>query len=129
MGGKKKPQILKPAYPPSTTASPVDFDWDKALSHIQASDIALFSVVSRCTVTLDGETLRFYTGNTFYKKKLDTSNYRANLTALLETLGMTGFTIETIGTIAPPKDTLAASVAAIMGGGEEYAFEETEEEK
>ena len=41
---------------------------------------------------------------------------------------MSGFEIETIGSAAPPKDELAASVAAIMGGGEEYQVEETEKE-
>lgn len=105
-----------------------DFDWDKALRHIQSSDIALYSVISRCTVALGGDTLTIYTGNAFYKKKLDTAKYRTNLMALLEAIGMGGYTIETIGTAAPPQDKLAASVAAIMGGGEEYAVDDEGDE-
>lgn len=112
---------------PKKAAAPSAFDWAKALAHIQANDIALYSVASKCTAVLIDDILRFYTGNAFYKKKLDTARYRANLITLLESLGMSGFTIETVGTPPPPKDELAASIAAIMGGGEEYAMEETGE--
>ncbi len=114
---------------PPTSVQKTAFDWSKALGHVQTNDIALYSVLSKCTPSYDGETLRLYAGNAFYKKKLDTARYRAQLMTALETLGMTDLTLETVGTPPPPQDAMAASVAAIMGGGEEYAMEETEEKK
>ncbi len=126
---KKEEQPASEVRAPKKPTGPVaDFDWNTALGHIQANDIALFSVVSRCSAVLENDKLTFYTGNAFYKKKLDTAKYRSNLVALLEAIGMSGFEIETIGSAAPPKDQLAASVAVIMGGGEEYQVEDTEKE-
>lgn len=115
----------KNADTPKKTVPTAAFDWEKVLKHIQANDIALFSVVSKCTAVIEGDTLTFYTGNVFYKKKLDTTRYRTNLIAFLESLGMGGLTIDTVGTSAPPKDELVATVASIMGGGEEYTIEES----
>ncbi len=125
-------QTVAPEQPPAppkkkkTPAQTIPFDWDAALKHIQSSDIALFAVASKCSPVAESDTLTFFTGNAFYKKKLDAPRYRTSLVTLLEELGMNNFTIETIGTAAPPKDELAASVAALMGGGEEYSIEETE---
>ncbi len=124
-----------PAEPAEEAAQPqkkivaVPFDWQKALAHIQAKDIALYAVASRCSPLYDGEVLTFFTGNAFYKKKLDAIRYRTGLVTLLEEIGMSGFTVETIGTPPPPKDEVAASVAALMGGGEEYVIGETEGEQ
>jgi len=130
----KKPKIkkeialsveTKPAPAPVTATEQIPYDWRKLLEHIQTSDIALFSVLSKCTSQLEGSKLTLYTGNSFYKKKLDDIRYRTTIITALDTLGMSGLTIETSGTPPPPTDELAASVAAIMGGGEEYAIEES----
>lgn len=110
----------------STTDERAPFNWDAVLEHIQAHYIALFSVLSKCTPSTEGALLTIYTGNAFYKKKLDDIRYRTNIITTLDTLGMGGLTIETVGTAAPPKDETAASVAALMGGGEEYIVEEME---
>lgn len=124
---KKEVEIKIKTPPPTLVAiKQVPFDWKKVLEHIQANYVALFSVLSKCTPSLESTTLTIYTGNTFYKKKLDDARYRTNIITVLETLGMSGLTLETAGTLAPPKDELAASVAAIMGGGEEYTIEDME---
>lgn len=118
-------KIESPPPVPTTTVQ-IPFDWDKVLGHIQANYIAIFAVLSKCTHSLENTTLTIFTGNAFYKKKLDDIRYRTSIITTLDTLGMGGLTIETVGTAAPPKDELAASVAAIMGGGEEYTMENTE---
>lgn len=113
--------------PAKAAAKPTAFDWQKATEHIRANHVAMFAVLSKCTHTLSGNTLTLYTGNGFYKKKLDDSRYRAALSASLDELGMGGLTIETVGTPPPPSDKVAASVAAIMGGGVEFSLEEAGE--
>lgn len=111
------------------TQSPVSsqkrstFEWLKFLDYTREHFVAMYSVLSKCSHELSDTKLVLYTGNNFYKKKLDSPNYRSHLaTALSETSALT-LTIETIGTAPPPKDRQAAAVAAIMGGGEEVAVD------
>lgn len=111
---------------PSTTLASQEFDWGKVLEHIQKNYIAIYAVLAKTSAHLDSTTLTLYTGNAFYKKKLDDIRYRTNIITTLEALGMGNLTIETVAASPPPKDELAASVAAIMGGGEEYNIDETE---
>jgi DNA polymerase III subunit gamma/tau len=100
------------------------FNWDTYLEYTRTNHVAIYSVLSKCSYELDDETLNLYTGTPFYKKKLDDAKYRPFLfTALLET-GAGDWTIETIPTPAPPKDSVAAAVADIMGGGEEVSMAE-----
>ena len=126
-------QGVKPAPKLETQSSkPVEaspFEWDKVLEHVQAHYIAIYSVLSKCTPMAEEDTLTLYTGNSFYKKKLDDIRYRTNIMLSLEALGMGGLTIETVGASAPPKDSTVAAVAALMGGGEEYTIEENGNEK
>ncbi|HEX6416814.1 MAG TPA: DNA polymerase III subunit gamma/tau [Candidatus Saccharimonadales bacterium] len=123
----KKPAASTPVEAPKphipSTPPTGEFDWDKLIEYARANYVAVYSVLSKCTHELDGDTLVLYTGNAFYKKKLDDSKHRINLsTALIET-GAGDMQIETIGTPPPPKDSTAASVAAIMGGGEEVSVD------
>lgn len=105
------------------------FDWNALLAHIQKNDIALFTLLSKCSSSLKDATLTIYTGNAFYRKKLDAARYRTIINTALETLGMNGLLIVIEGTTPPPSDQVAASVAAIMGGGEEYIIKESEGSK
>jgi hypothetical protein len=84
----------------------------------------VYSVLAKCSYKFDDSTLVIYTGNKFYKKKLDDSKHRINLQKSLEEIGAGDLLIETIGTPPPPKDSQAAAVAAIMGGGEEVSVGE-----
>jgi len=100
-----------------------EFDWDKLVEYTRQHYVAVYSVLSKCKHEFDGEKLTLYTGNAFYKKKLDDSKHRVNLSKSLVETGAGEPLIETIGTPLPPKDGIAASVAAIMGGGEEVTVE------
>jgi hypothetical protein len=81
--------------------------------------IALASILVKCKAEYEGDTLTLYTGTPFWKKKLDDIRYQPVLHDALAALDMPDCTIETIPATAPPKDSKAAAVAAIMGGGEE----------
>jgi hypothetical protein len=93
------------------------------VEYTRANYVALYSVLSKCSFELDGNTLTIYTMNAFYKKKLDDTKYSPLLSDCLRETGAGEPEIITIGTPPPPKDSTAAAVAAIMGGGEEVNVE------
>ena len=98
-----------------------NFNWDSLIEYTRQHYVAIYSVLSKCGYELDQEKLTLYTMNAFYKKKLDDSKHRINLSKALIETGVGNIAIETIGTPPPPKDSQAAAVAAIMGGGEEVS--------
>ena len=108
------------------TAPPIELDWPKLVEYTREHYVAIYSVLSKCSHEINGDELIIYTGNAFYKKKLDDTKYSVNLLKSLVEIGAGELTIETIPTPPPPKDSLAASVAAIMGGGEEVSVGEVE---
>ena len=119
-----KAQSDAPAPLPSTAvngepAAARDFDWTTLVEHARKNYVALFSVISKCHHELEGNVLTLYTNSAFYKKKLDDPKYSGHLYESMVALGMNGISVETIPTGAPLKDSQAAAVAAIMGGGEE----------
>ncbi|MDK2899209.1 MAG: polymerase subunit gamma/tau [Patescibacteria group bacterium] len=118
----------KPAIPDSkikkSTKTDIDkFDWDKLVEYTRQNYIALHSVLSKCKHQLNGTELTIYTNNSFYKKKLDDTKYSPLLSKCLQDIGVHGLEIITLPTAPPPKDSQAAAIAAIMGGGEEVSLE------
>ncbi len=103
--------------------SPADFDWDKLVAYVRTHHVALHSVLSKCEPGLDGSKLTLYTKSAFYKKKLDDPKYLSLLNVSLAELGF-DVEIHTLATAKPLKDSQAAKVAAIMGGGEEVSVED-----
>lgn len=122
---KETPAEKKPAATKAATKKPsAKFDWAKLLSHVQSHHVALHSVLSKCEPLVEGDTLTLYAKGKFYKTKLDTPKFRALLNSSLEETGMGPYEIATLPTSLPPKDSQAAKVAAIMGGGEEVSVED-----
>ncbi|HJP81705.1 MAG TPA: DNA polymerase III subunit gamma/tau [Candidatus Saccharimonadales bacterium] len=123
---KNKPEKAPstPAPAPEHEITPLGaFDWDAVLAHLKEHSVATYSVVSKCTPEVKGDTLILYTMNPFYKKKLDDAKYRFTLVDSLKATGAGTPLVDTIGTPPPPKDETAAAVAAIMGGGEEVSVD------
>lgn len=106
---------------PSLPAS--DFDWNKLVEYARQNHVALFSVISKCSHEINGEDLTIYAMNKFYKKKLDDSKYSALISECLQEIGFDNINIETIPSTPPPRDSQAAAVAAIMGGGQEVSVD------
>ena len=113
------PIVKKQIENPSDIA---DFDWNALITHVRTHHVALHSVLSKCEPDLQDETLLLYTKSAFYKKKLDDLKYRGLLVDSLAELGF-DLEIETLATQKPLKDSQAAKVAAIMGGGEEVSVD------
>jgi len=101
----------------------ITFDWDKLIEYTRQNYIALYSVLSKCNHQLVDNDLTLYTGNKFYKNKLDDTKYSSLLNECLQKIGVYELDIHTIPSSPPPKDSQAATVAAIMGGGEEVSLE------
>lgn len=106
----------------SSTRVSVEFDWGSYITYMKEHHVALASILAKCKAESDGTTLTVYTGTAFWKKKLDDIKYQPILHDALKTLAMGDLTIETVPSTMPPKDSQAAAVAAIMGGGEEVAL-------
>lgn len=121
---EKKATQVKPKEPVVVSKPPATdgLNWPELIEHTRQNYVAVYSVLSKCHYELDDSTLILYTANKFYKKKLDDIKYNALLYKALEEVGIYGLTIHTIPTAPPPKDSQAASVAAIMGGGEEVTL-------
>jgi DNA polymerase III subunit gamma/tau len=122
---EKKSEPAKKAVTatPSTVAN--DFSWDALIAHVRTHYVALHSVLSKCEPELDGDILTLYTKSSFYKKKLDDPKYRSLIGNSLIELGFE-LDIETIASQKPLKDSQAAKVAAIMGGGEEVSVDDAQ---
>lgn len=114
----------KPAKSPKSAKSNVDFSWDELIKHVRTHNVALHSVLAKCDYELEGQTLVIYTKSAFYKRKLDDSKYRAVLNSSLKAIGSEDIEVETKATAAPMKNSQAAKVAAIMGGGEEVSVDD-----
>ncbi len=117
---KQDPQPA-PQQPPvkKKSSASVVFVWDTYLAHMKEHHLALSSILAKCKPEVDGDILRLYTGTAFWKKKLDDPRYQPLLHQGLTDTGTDSLTIETVPTGPPLRDSQAAAVAAIMGGGEE----------
>jgi DNA polymerase-3 subunit gamma/tau len=99
------------------------FDWESLVAQARKTNVALYSVLAKCSHQLVDDQLTLFTVNNFYKKKLDDPKYSVHLYEALKAIGGYQLTIHTIPTRAPLKDVQAASIADIMGGGIEVSPE------
>lgn len=116
-----KPAIIERK---KSTDESIVFDWNTMIEYAKENFVALYSVISKCGYEVDGSTLKLYTGNAFYKKKLDDPKYSAHLYESLDSTGGNNLEVETIPQSPPIKDSVAASVADIMGGGVEVNIDD-----
>lgn len=107
------------------THSLASFDWDTYAASVKEASVALGSIIVKCKGTIQDSQLLIYAGNAFYKKKLDDAKYLTILHDCLSQHGLEGVELVTLPTQLPPKDSQAAAVAAIMGGGEEVSLDDS----
>ena len=115
------PQEKQPAAAPKhrESATPASFEWEPYVAWFRQGHTALTTILVKCKGEVHEGILHIYAGTAFWKKKLDSAKYQQLLHDGLLALGVSIASIETIPTTMPPKDSQAAAVAAIMGGGEE----------
>jgi DNA polymerase-3 subunit gamma/tau len=108
---------------PIKPAKKSKFDWDKLVEYARKNHIAIHSVLSKCNYKLDDDNLTIYTGNKFYKKKLDDTKYSPLLSKCMQEVGIFGLNVHTIPTTIPPQNSQIAAIADIMGGGVEVSLD------
>lgn len=119
------PPPVSHSSPKPSQAQNHDFDWDKFNAEMKKISLALSTILDKCSYSLEGDRLIIYTGNVLYKKKLDDPRHRQNISICLDAIGSGPLEIETVSSRPPLKDEVAASVAAVMGGGEEFDLSES----
>lgn len=105
------------------TATPGNFDWPAIIEYTRVNHLALFSVLSKCDYELNGTDLTIFCVNAFYKKKLDDAKYSTHIYESIKATSGYQPTIHTVPTRAPMKNSQAAAIADIMGGGIEVSPE------
>jgi DNA polymerase III subunit gamma/tau len=98
-------------------------DWQQILTHIGELSIGLRSVLAKCSMADDGDTVAIYARTEFYKKKIETPKYQQELSQFFTKQTGREWEVVIYPSTAPLKNATAASVAAIMGGGEEVSIE------
>jgi len=110
--------------PVATTVAPTGgFDWAQLIEYTRTHHLALFSVLSKCEYEFADNQLTIYAVNAFYKKKLDDPKYHTHLYQSITATSGFQPTIHTLPTRAPMKNSQAAAIADIMGGGIEVSPE------
>ncbi len=115
------PAIVAPAPTVAASAAPIeDFSWSALLVKLKEDgETGLHALLAKSSFDLNGITLTIYSGRPFSKKQIDKS-----LPALSHTLGKLGYAnleVTVLPTTKPPEDGEAASIVAMMGGGEEVS--------
>jgi len=116
-----EPVKAKPVAPAIIATEP--FDSKALIEYAREHYVAIYSVLAKCGYALNDNVLTIFTGNAFYKKKLDEPKYSVSIHESIVALGYPLITIEIVPESAPLKSSQAAAVAAIMGGGEEVSLE------
>lgn len=111
----------KPALKRSATSETLD--WPALVEYVRENHVALYSVLSKCEYSLDEGSLTIYATNAFYKKKLDDPKYSTFLYESLQQVAGFQPSIHTVPTRAPIKNSQAAAIADIMGGGIEVPLD------
>ncbi len=120
-----QPKTPPAKKPPVSRKQPDSLDWDALIDYVKEHLLALHSVLSKCTYTLEGNTLTLYTGRKFNKTKLDEVKYQTQLNQALAHVGFDELYIITLPTTAPPADERLAKIADMMGGGQEVTLDGT----
>ena len=117
-------QLGKPSAAPTKSTAKLSpdqpFRWNDFLAEIKTTNPGAHSLLAKCDYAFDGATLTIYAGKPFNKKKLD--QVLPSLNARLVAVDVADGAVQILASNAPAKDSQAASILAIMGGGEEVSL-------
>lgn len=118
--GQKNPKIA-PSRAKKAPSSTPHFAWDELLT-ATVTDVALTSLLKNSGHEYRDHTLTIYAGNKFNAGRLESSARATKLASALEQIGAADTELKIVAGKQPPRDSQTASVAAIMGGGEEVTI-------
>lgn len=104
---------------PKTKLTSASLDWDKLVATVRETSIALHSVLSKCSATDEAGMVTIYARNEFYTKKLQTPKFQQIMHDTIKDQTQGDKEITIIPGAKPSANATVASVAAMMGGGEE----------
>ncbi len=117
------PKASEQSAPTNDTSSvPSDFSWTSLIDAANG-DVGLKTILGKCGHAIEGDTLVIYAGSKFNAERLKSAKQQPKLSAALEKIGANHYSLDIRGEKTPPSDSQTASVAAIMGGGEEVAYD------
>lgn len=93
------------------------FPWQDFIANIKPHSTGAYTLLSKCGHQFDGHTLTIYAGKPFTKKQID--KVLPQLSESLQKVGIADGTVRVLDTPAPTKNSQAAAILDIMGGGEE----------
>ena len=112
---------LKSDTPRESSLQSGDFDWNHILELLHKRYAPLHSVLKRAQITHENDILTLAFAYNLHRKKMEDAKYRGILTSLIDDIYGHCPELKVILSNGPiaPTDPTAASVAAIMGGGEQ----------
>ncbi len=103
--------------------APTKLEWKEVLDFVRTHHVVLYGVLQRAEANMKGDTLNLHFTYSLHRKKLEDGRYRQLLADSLISLYKEAPSITITSGRRPPNDEQTASVAAIMGGGEEVSIE------
>ena len=105
------------AKPEKSSELQIDIDWEKVVSSAKEINPPVASIIEKASFDQDGDMLTLYFNFKIYRDKMNDSKNRKVLVSAIMAAGYDLPKIQ-ISDERKPKSEKAASVAAIMGGGE-----------
>ncbi len=99
-----------------------ELDWTTLVNATKEDSIGLYSILMKCSHEISGNTLTIYAKSEFWKKKFATATSQQTLHTLLVAQTGGDWEINVLAEAPPMKNSQAASIAAMMGGGEEVSI-------
>lgn len=112
---KKQPVVTVPKLLESS-----EFPWHDFMAAIKVDSIGAATILTKCGYEYDGMRLVVYAGKAFQKNKLD--KYLPEIQKSLQALGISDADVTILAQPKPARDSQAAAVLAMMGGGEEVTL-------
>ena len=101
----------------TTSSKSEPFNWSTFLAPLKESSAGAHSILTKCGYDYDGSTLTIYAGKKFAKNQIDKA--LPALAKSLQEMDKSDTEILVLAEAQPPKDSQAAAIIAMMGGGEE----------
>lgn len=114
---------VKAPEPVAVGEAPSDINWDEILEFVRSKHVPLYSVLKHGKAEYAEGVLTLYFAYELHRRKLDDSKYNSQFAACLQEKYGACPQIVTIVGAPTPEDKTAASVAVIMGGGEQVDVE------
>lgn len=116
---KGSAKSAKAAITDGTHAILEHFNWNDVIEALRQDYVSVYGVIKHASAEYEEGVLRLYFPYALHKKKIDDAKYRTQLMNAIEKIYKVCPVIETVVGHVAPKDETAASVAALMGGGQE----------